>query len=123
MLVQDVGTSVFIRPIDPLFAGSLTLASRSGGRGDLFDVLRREIRAFHVGTASYQLRTPLLATFYPRIDGEVGRLNVTPSWLLIIGSGRTLDEAWQDWAGQFHVHFQTLLAKRPWEMDADEKSE
>lgn len=101
----------------------MTVTSRSVGRGDLFDVLRREIRAFHVGMASYQLRTPLLVTFYPRIDGEVGRLNITPSWLPIAGTGRILDEAWKDWAGQFHVCFQTLLAKRPWEMDADEKSE
>ncbi|SRR5579875_2343826 len=123
MLLQDVSASAFVRPVDPLFAGSLTTASRSGGRGDLFDVLRQEIMAFHVGMASYQLRTPLLATFYPRINGEAGRLSVTPSWLPIVGSGATLDEAWQDWAGQFHVRFQTLLAKRPWEMDADEKGE
>ena len=123
MILQNIGNSAFVRPLDPLFAGSLTAASRSVGRGDFFDVLRREIRAFHIGRASYQLRTPLLAAFYPRIDGEVGRMNVAPSWLSIVGSGRTLDEAWQDWANRFHVRFQTLLAKRPWEMDANEKSE
>jgi len=80
-------------------------------------------RAFRVGIACYQLRTPLLVTFYPRIDGESGRLTVTPSSLLIVGSGTNLDEAWQDWTAQFHVRFQTLLAKRPWEMDSDEKDE
>src|SRR5579883_187318 len=121
MLLQAVGTPAFIRPLDPLFAGSSNTASWSGGPGDLFDVLRRVITAFHIGRAKYQLRTPLLTTFYPRIDGETGRLSVTPLWLSIIGSGGTWDEAWQHWAGQFHVLFQTLLAKRPWEMETDEK--
>lgn len=123
MLLQNVGASAFVRPVDPLLAGSLTAAVRSIGYGDLFDVLRREIKAFPVGRACYQLRTPLLATFYPRIDGETGRLSVTPSWLPIVGCGITLEEALQDWMGQFHVRFQTLLAKRPWEMDAKERGE
>jgi hypothetical protein len=123
MLLQAAGVPALVCPVDPLFAGSLTAASRSSGRGDLFDVLRREIKAFHVGMASYQLRTPLLATFYPRVSGDAGRLSVTPSWLPIVGSGETLDDAWQDWVGQLHVRFQTLLAKRPWEMNADERGE
>jgi hypothetical protein len=64
-----------------------------------------------------------MATFYPRIDGDAGRLTVTPSWLPLVGGGPTFDEAWQDWAGQFHVRFQTLLAKRPWEMDGTERDD
>lgn len=123
MLLQDQGISAFVHTADSQFAGSLTAASRSGGRGDFFDVLRREMNAFHVGSACYQLRSPQLAAFYPRIDGEAGRLTVTPSWLPIVGVGATLDAALQDWADQFHVRFQTLLARRPWEMDATEKDE
>jgi hypothetical protein len=123
MLLQDQGAPALVRPADPLFAGSLTAAARSGGRGDFFDVLRREVKAFRVGRACYRLRTPLLAAFYPRLDGEAGLLTVTPSWLPVVGSGASLEEAWQDWTARFHVRFQTLLAKRPWEMDAAERGE
>jgi hypothetical protein len=120
MLLPDQGVPGLVRPADLLLAGSLT-SSRSGGRGDFFDVLRREMNGFRVGIACYRLRTPLLAAFYPRIEGEAGRLTVTPSPLPVAGRGASLEEAWQDWAGQFHVRFQTLLAKRPWEMGAEEK--
>lgn len=120
MILHDHSVPALVRPLVRLVAGSLTAASRSGGQGDFFDVLRREVTVFRVGTACYRLRSPLLATFYPRIDGQTGRLTVTPSWLDTVGCGATLDEAWQDWADQFHVRFQTLLAKRPWEMAAAE---
>src|SRR5262249_60552963 len=123
MLLLDQSAPALARPSDLLLAGSLTAASLSDGRGDLFDGLRREMRAFRVGIACYQLRTPLLATFYPHLDGEVGQLTVTPSWLPIVGCGATLDDAWEDWASRFHVRFQTLLARRPWERDAVERGE
>jgi hypothetical protein len=57
------------------------------------------------------------------IHGPQGRLIVTPVVLPIVGSGGGLDEAWRDWAEQFHVRFQTLIAMRPWEMQPDQSEE
>jgi hypothetical protein len=123
MLFQDVGAPALNRPADFVFAGSLTVESRSCGYGDVFDVLRREIDCFNVGIACYRLRSPLIACFYPPIGGPEGRLNVMPVLLQIVGSGASIDEAWRDWTGHFHVRFQTLFAMRPWEMQTDERND
>jgi hypothetical protein len=123
MLFQDPGTVAIVRPADPQYGGSLAAATRAVGRGDFFDVLRREVGDIRVGSARYRLRSPLLASFYPVIQGPEGRLMVTPALLPIVGSGAGFDEAWRDWAEQFHVRFQTLLAMRPWEMQPDQSEE
>lgn len=123
MLFQDLATVAHVRPADPLPGGWMAAATRSGGRGDFFDVLRREFGDIQVGSARYRLRSPLLASFYPMINGPVGRLMVTPAQLPIVGSGAVFDEAWRDWADQFHVRFQTLLAMRPWEMQSEQSDE
>ena len=123
MLFQNPDNAALVRPADPVFAGSLTAASRRGGRDDLFDVLRREVTVIDAGAACYRLRAPALATFYPRLDSGSGRVNVSPSPVSVVGFGATFEEAWEDWAGQFHTRFQTLLAKRPWEMDEAERAD
>jgi hypothetical protein len=53
--------------------------------------------------------------------GVNGELIVTASDLPIVGVGKTFVAAQQSWNEQFHVRFQALLAKRPWEMNAEEK--
>ncbi|MFO0938328.1 MAG: hypothetical protein U0798_17620 [Gemmataceae bacterium] len=102
---------------------SLTAEARSSIRGSLFDVLQRTIGDLRVGEAVYHTRSPLLATFYPRIRGVNGELVMTPTSLNIVGVGKNFDEALRDWNNQFHIRFQTLLAKRPWELSAEEKDE
>jgi len=102
---------------------SLTTEVRSNVRGRLFDVLQRTVEEARVGDAVYRPRSPLLATFYPRTRGVDGELIVSPNGLHIVGVGKTFDEAQRDWNEHFHVRFQTLLAKRPWEMNVAEKDE
>lgn len=102
---------------------SLTAEVRSNVRGGLFDVLQRPFDEVRVGDALYRPRSQMLATFYPRTRGVNGELIVTPCDLCIVGVGRTLEKAQRNWNEQFHVRFQTLLAKRPWEMDVNEKEE
>ena len=123
MLFQDPATVAHVRPADPLPGGWMAAATRSGGRGDFFDVLRREFGDVQVGSARYRLRSSLLASFYPMINGPEGRLMVTPALLPIVGNGAIFDEAWRDWADQFHVRFQTLFAMRPWEMQPEQNDE
>lgn len=123
MLLQDLSHPAFVRPADAALFGSLTASSRSAGPGSFFDVLRREVNEFRVGVAHYRLRSPLLATFYPRLEGPHGRLTVTPSPIQLAGHGANIDEAWNDWAAQFHVRFQTLYGMRPWERQTDERDE
>lgn len=88
-----------------------------------FDALRREVKEIRVGGARYRLRCPVSVAFYPHLDGAIGRLTVRPALLSIRASGANLDEAWQSWVEQFHVRFQTLLARRPWEMSQAEQDE
>jgi hypothetical protein len=102
---------------------SLTAEVRSNVRGGLFDVLQRPFDEVRVGEALYRPRSQMLATFYPRTRGADGELVVTPCDLRIVGVGRTLEEAQRNWNELFHVRFQTLLAKRPWEMDVNEREE
>lgn len=123
MLLQIADTQAFVRPAESALVGSLTASSRSTGPGAFFDVLRREVNEIQVGVARYRLRSPLLITFYPRLEGPDGRLTVNPSPVQIVGSGVNFDEAWSDWSAQFHVRFQTLYGMRPWERQADERDE
>ncbi len=100
---------------------SLTAEVRSNVRARLFDVLQRPFEEVRVGDALYRARSQMLATLYPRTRGMDGELIVSACGLRIVGVGRTLEEAQRNWNEQFHVRFQTLLAKRPWEMDMAEK--
>jgi hypothetical protein len=120
MIAHDPGTTE-VRPFE-MFR-SLTAEVRWNVRGGLFDVLQRTVEEFRVGDTVYRTRSPLLATFYPRTRGSDGELAMTPCSLRIVGAGKAFDEAQRDWNEQFHVRFQTLLAKRPWEMPAEERDE
>jgi len=119
MVALDTGTVADVRPYE-MFR-SLTAEARGGIRGSLFDVLQRTVEEVRIGEAVYHTRSPLLATFYPRTRGVNGELAMTPCSLQIVGIGKNFDEAQRDWSNQFHVRFQTLLAKRPWEMTVEEK--
>lgn len=121
MMALDAGGVADVRPYE-MFR-SLTAEARSGIRCSLFDVLQRSVEEIRVGEAVYRARSPLLATFYPRIRGVNGELLVTPCGLQVVGVGKSFDAAQRDWDEQFHVRFQTLLAKRPWEMTGAEKDE
>ncbi len=120
MFPLDAGPAE-VRPVE-MFR-SLSAEVRSNVRGGLFDVLQRPFDEIRVGDALYRPRSQMLATFFPRTRGVVGELSVAPCNLHILGIGKTLDEAQRNWNEQFHVKFQTLLAKRPWEMNSDEKEE
>ena len=121
MIAFDAGTVADVRPYE-MFR-SLTAEARSSIRGSLFDVLQRTVDDLRIGDTVYHARSPLLATFYPRTRGVNGELAITPSSLSIVGVGKNFDEAQRAWNGQFHVRFQTLLAKRSWEMTVEEKDE
>lgn len=120
MFANDGGATE-VRPFDVF--RSLAVEARSNVRGELFDVLQRPFEDVRIGDAMYRFRSPLLATFYPRTQGVDGELIVTPNPLHIVGVGKTFDKAQRDWNEQFHFRFQTLLAKRPWEMNVTEKDE
>ena len=121
MILHDASAVAFVRPYE-MFR-SLTAEARGSIRGSLFDVLQRTLDDVRVSETVYRARSTLLATFYPRTRGVNGELAMTPCSLQIVGIGKNFDEAQRDWNSQFHVRFQTLLAKRPWEMTVEEKDE
>ncbi len=121
MIALDTGAVADVRPYE-MFR-SLSAEARGSIRGSLFDVLQRTVEDVRIGEAVYHARSPLLATFYPRTRGVNGELAMTPCNLQIVGVGKNFEEAQRDWGNQFHVRFQTLLAKRPWEMTVEEKEE
>lgn len=123
MLLQTADTQAFVRPADTAANEPLTAWSRPNAQGAFFDVLRREVEDFRVGSARYRFRSPLLITFYPRLEGSHGRLTVASALVRFAGRGTTMDEAWKDWAERFHVQFQTLYGMRPWERQPDERDE
>ena len=121
MITHDAGAVADVRRYE-MFR-SFTAEARGSNWGSLFDVLQRTLDEVRIGEAVYYTRAPLLATFYPRTRGVDGELTMTPNNLRLVGIGKNFDEAQRDWSNQFHVRFQTLLAKRPWEMTLEEKEE
>jgi hypothetical protein len=92
------------------------------------DPCQRTIEEITVGEATYRLRQPLTLIFSSPVSG--GRLDLIPHpdgegtfALDITGYGATFDEAQANWVERFHARIQTLVAKRPWELTAEEAEE
>ncbi len=90
---------------------------------DRFDVMKWPIgRSLQVGKTIYPLRHDLVGYFYPsKLDRE-GEFLVEAFGSKLTGSGSTPRDAFLDWRDQIHRLFQSLYAKRPFEMKDDEKA-
>lgn len=106
-----------------MMVSQTTLYNQEGRSGSIFDVLSRVVDCMPVGNTIYHFRSPSRATWYPRSRGEFGEVTFCPCNLAIVGRGKTFEEALTSWSEQFHTRFQTLLAKRSWEMTQQELEE
>lgn len=87
-----------------------------------FDVTRRPIPSqLKIGDTTYPLRSPLIGTFHPGRGGAEGEFIVPELYPDFIGRGKHLNAAFLDWRNQIHSSFQSLHAKRPFEMTASER--
>lgn len=83
------------------------------------DATQMEINRIQVGRTVYPLRRSLTATFVPGLHR--GQLVVDSMSPAFVGYGESGEDALQDWALQVHAAFQDLIAKRPFEMNADDR--
>ena len=81
---------------------------------------REDLHKIEVGLTNYPLRYQLTGSFDPVPSGGF-RFVVDGCARDFIGVGETRDEAFGDWKEQIHVSFQTLLRKRRFEMDAEDR--
>lgn len=80
----------------------------------------RDLTRIKIGRTVYPLRRSLKGRFDPLPSG--GFEFVVDGFAdPFVGRGETRDDAYRDWSEQIHVSFQTLLRKRPFEMDAEDK--
>ncbi len=125
MIDFDAAAIGYERPV--LIAAAHRVRSGTiSGRLRVMDFRRRTVEEVMVSDARYRLRHPIVLAFYPYVaDGkgelvqELGAsdLEAPP----IAGVGTSFEEAYANWADQFHTHIQTLLSKRPWEMTDEER--
>ncbi len=85
-----------------------------------FAVTRVAMRAIHFGQTVYPLRLPAEGAYAPTPAG--GEFLVEGFHRLIVGTGRTPDEAQRDWRTRFHAAFQALFVKHKFEMCDAERS-
>jgi hypothetical protein len=75
------------------------------------------VESISIGPAKYYFKRPRLGMFNPL----TGRYRV--EGLAFTGSGQSKLEAKADWETTFHVRFQELYAKRPFEMSGEDAEE
>lgn len=92
-----------------------------GVSGNQFDITRRPVSVLRFGQAEYHLRHPTYGTFLPPCGGNEGEFYVESFGGNVAGRGRNPKEGYEDWLKRFHVLFQELYAKRPFEMEGTEK--
>jgi hypothetical protein len=86
-----------------------------------FDVYRRDLRDIVIGATRYPLRVEALHGFAtPAPDGGRSQFRLEEI-SFIMGIGDEVSDAITDWTDNFHVLAQTLMSKRPFEMNATER--
>lgn len=111
-LGQDVVSYVYAVQDDLLERGSTPASFFSG---------RYPITSFRVGTTEYQLRQSTTGRVYPARAGTF-EFVVDALAPYVVGRADTPKAAIEDWRNHVHALFQQLLAKRPFEMDADDRA-
>ena len=74
------------------------------------------------GKTVYPLRRAVEGRFRPASDDQRSTFYVDAFGSEFLGYGSNMDEAAHDWREQVHCRFQELVAKRPFEMSAAEKT-
>ncbi len=85
------------------------------------DPTRIEFTRFTVGEIKYCSPKPLLGTFEPPIHSSDGRFLVAEFAPEVVGRGRTLKKARQDWQFGFDREVQRILALQDFEMTEADK--
>jgi hypothetical protein len=88
-----------------------------GGVSFSIDVTQHAISIIRFGRTTYHMRQPVQGVFSSSETSTAGGeflMEGFPSE--IVGRGCKPDEAYHDWATQFHTTFQRLLVMRPFEM-------
>lgn len=79
------------------------------------------MRSFRVGTAEYRLRRAVDGWMYRAGCGAFNFM-VEALGSFVVGQANDPEGAREDWQNQVHASFQQLLAKRPFEMNDDDRA-
>lgn len=94
-------------------------AAESATEDQSFSVLAEVRQDVRVGKACYRFIRPARINYLPADRGWICYVSGLTSYL---GNGETPEQAFEELKVRIHTAFQTLLTKRPFEMDEDEHS-
>ncbi|MGE5294608.1 MAG: hypothetical protein ACM3VT_07255, partial [Solirubrobacterales bacterium] len=84
-----------------------------------FSALKETKQDMRVGKTYYCFVRPVVINYVPDAKGWMCYMHGLPDY---VGQGDTSERAFEDLSVQIHTAFQTLVRKRPFEMDGDERS-